>query len=68
MAPLLSSGRPAAGIADLCRRLADIEGTDLPGLIEKLSPGPQIAERALRDLVAQARALTETPRGVRDED
>lgn len=40
----------------------------LPGLISKLSPDPQTAERALQDLVAQARVLAETPLGVRDED
>jgi hypothetical protein len=52
----------------LCCRLADVDGTDLPALIAKLSPDPQSAERTLQDLVAQARALAETPRGVRHED
>jgi hypothetical protein len=52
---------PPADTADLCRRLADIEGTDLPALIEKLSPDPQTAERTFQDLIAQAVELAETP-------
>jgi hypothetical protein len=46
---------PIASVADLCRQLGDIPGTDLPGLIAKLSTDPQTAERTLRDLLAQAR-------------
>ena len=46
---------PIASVADLCRQLGDIPGTDLPGLIAKLSTDPQTAERTLRNLLAQAR-------------
>jgi hypothetical protein len=52
---------PPADIAALCDRLSDIEGTDLPALIEKLSPDQQAAERTLQDLIAQAVELAETP-------
>ncbi len=45
------------GVADLCRQVGDIPGTDLPGLIAKLSPDPASAERAFYDLIAQAQAL-----------
>jgi hypothetical protein len=45
---------PPRDVADLCDRLADIPGTDLPGLIARLSPDPETAEQALRDLTAQA--------------
>ena len=45
---------PPHDVADLCDRLADIPGTDLPGLIARLSPDPETAEQALRDLTAQA--------------
>jgi len=48
---------PPADVADLCRPVADIPGTDLPGFIARLSPDPETAERALRGLIAQARAL-----------
>jgi hypothetical protein len=57
-----------ADVADLCGRLADIEGTDLPALLAKLSPDPQTAEQALQDLIAQVREHAETPLGVRDEE
>lgn len=63
-----TAAEPPADIADLCDRLADIEGTDLPGLINKLSPDPQTAERTLQDLVARARVLAERPLEVRDEE
>jgi hypothetical protein len=63
-----TDAEPPADIAALCRHLADIEGTDLPGLIAKLSPDPQTAERTLQDLVARARELAERPLGVRDEE
>lgn len=45
---------PPADVADLCRQVGDIPGTDLPGLLAALSPDPATAEHALRDLVAQA--------------
>jgi hypothetical protein len=50
-----TSAEPPADIAELCGRLADIEGTDLPGLINTLSPDPGTAERTLQDLVARVR-------------
>jgi hypothetical protein len=48
---------PPRNVADLHGRLADIPGTDLPGLIARLSPDPETAEQTLRDLIAQAQAL-----------
>ncbi len=48
---------PPADVADLCRQLGDIPGTDLPGLIEQFSPDPETAELALRDLIAQVQEL-----------
>ena len=45
---------PPASVADLARQVGEIPGTDLPGLIAKLSPGAGTAERTLRDLIAQA--------------
>jgi hypothetical protein len=48
-------------VADLCRQLGDIPGTDLPRLIAALSPDPTAADRALRDLIAQAQALAAVP-------
>jgi tetratricopeptide (TPR) repeat protein len=45
-----------ADLADLYRQAGDIPGTDLPGLLAALSPDPETAEQALRDLIAQARA------------
>jgi hypothetical protein len=50
---------PPRDIADLYSRLADIPGTDLPGLIARLSPDPESAEQALRDLITQARELAD---------
>jgi len=47
----------AAKVADLCRQLGNISGTDLPGLIAKLSPDPETAEQALRELIARAQEL-----------
>jgi hypothetical protein len=44
-------------VADLCGRLADIPGTDLSSLVASLSPGPETAEQALRDLITQAKEL-----------
>jgi hypothetical protein len=52
---------PVASVADLYRQLGDIPGTDLPGLIAKLSPDPETAEQTLRDLIAQARKLAAAP-------
>jgi hypothetical protein len=61
-----AGAKPPADIADLCGRLAAIEGTDLPALIKKLSPDPETTERALRDLIAQARQLAQTRPGDAD--
>ncbi|MBO0805289.1 MAG: CHAT domain-containing protein [Nocardiopsaceae bacterium] len=63
-----AAAEPPADIADLCDRLADIEGTDLPALIEQLSPDPETAEQTLRDLIAQARQLAEAPPGDPDHE
>jgi hypothetical protein len=52
---------PPRDVADLCDRLADIPGTDLPRLIAALSSDPENAEQALRDLTAQARQLAAAP-------
>lgn len=53
---------PPASVADLCRQVSDIPGTNLPGLIEQFCPDPETAEQALRDLIAQAQELaTESP-------
>jgi hypothetical protein len=52
---------PPAGVAELCRRIGDIPGTDPAGLIARLSPDPGTAETTLRELIA--RALAESPRG-----
>lgn len=46
-----------ADVAELCGLVGDIPGTDLPGLIERFCPDPEIAEQALRDLIAQVREL-----------
>ena len=50
-----------ADLADLDRRVGEIPGTDLPGLIARLSPDPEAAEHALRDLVAQAQEFAAAP-------
>ncbi|MBO0806052.1 MAG: hypothetical protein J2P25_23645 [Nocardiopsaceae bacterium] len=54
-----TAAEPPADIADLCHRLADIEGTDLPALIRQLEPDAETAEQTLCDLIAQARRLAE---------
>lgn len=48
---------PPGDVAELCRQVGDIPGTDLPRLIATLSPVPDTAERALHELIAQAQAL-----------
>jgi tetratricopeptide (TPR) repeat protein len=48
---------PPADTADLCRRLADIPGTDLTSLLNALSPDTDATDQGLRDLIARARAL-----------
>jgi hypothetical protein len=52
---------PPRDVADLSQMIADIPGTDLPRLIAALSPDPETAEQALRDLIAQAQQLAATP-------
>jgi tetratricopeptide (TPR) repeat protein len=52
---------PPPDLADLCRRIGDIPGTEPARLIAQLSPGPGTAERALRELLARVRALAEAP-------
>jgi tetratricopeptide (TPR) repeat protein len=52
-----AAAAPPTGIADLCRQLGDIPGTDLPGLLQTLAPDPAAAEQALRELITQAQAL-----------
>jgi len=52
---------PPADVADLCRRVAGIPGTDLDRLITLLAPDPDTAERTLRELVARIRDLAEAP-------
>jgi hypothetical protein len=41
------------------RQLDDIPGTDLPGLVARLSPDPEAAEATLRGLVVKARELAD---------
>jgi hypothetical protein len=52
-----SAAVPPSDVAELCRQVGDIPGTGLPGLIATLSPVADTAERALHELIAQARAL-----------
>lgn len=61
-----AAAEPPANISGLCRCLDDIPGTDLSGLIAKLSPDLETGERVLRDLIAQARELAATPTGAAD--
>ena len=52
---------PPAGAADLCRRLADIPGTDLTSLLKKVSISADATEQVLRALIARTRALAAAP-------
>ncbi len=52
---------PPADMAGLCRQLGDIPGTDPAHLIAKLSPDPETADRALRNLIAEAQKLADNP-------
>jgi hypothetical protein len=54
---VVGSAASPASVADLDRRLGDVTGTDLPGLVSRLSPDLEMAEQALRDLIAQVQAL-----------
>jgi hypothetical protein len=49
------ASRPA-DIATLCRQVGDNPGADLRRLIAALTPDPDTAEQALRQLIAQAEA------------
>jgi len=51
---------PPTDVADLARQIGDIPGTDLPGLIAKLSPDPEVAEQTLRDIIARTQELAGT--------
>src|SRR5207248_11371268 len=44
-------------VADLCDRVSEIPYSDLPGLIAELSPDPETAEAALRELTAMVQAI-----------
>jgi hypothetical protein len=55
------AAEPPADVGDLCRKLGDIAGTDPAGLITRLSPDPETAERTLRDLITRVRALARKP-------
>ena len=44
---------PPLDVADLCRNLGDIPGTDPASLIAWLSPDPETAGRTLRELIAR---------------
>ena len=48
---------PPSDVAELCRQVRDIPGTDLARLIAALSPIPDAAEQALHELIAQAQAM-----------
>jgi hypothetical protein len=52
---------PPTDVADLCRQVGDIPGTDLPSLIAALSPDPENAEAALCTLIAQAQEIAAQP-------
>ncbi len=52
---------PPTDAADLCRRLADIPGTDLTLLLETVSSGAGATDQVLSDLIARAWALAAAP-------
>jgi tetratricopeptide (TPR) repeat protein len=52
-----SAAVPPVNVADLCRRVGEIPGTDLPGLLAKLSPDPETADNALGEIIKAARRL-----------
>jgi hypothetical protein len=59
---------PPADAADLGRQIGDIPGTDLARLLQALSPDPAATQQALRDLIAQAKALAAAPSEDDDDD
>ena len=52
---------PPADVADLCRQVGDIPGTDLTSLLKKVSIGADATDQVLRALIARARALAVAP-------
>ena len=50
---------PPTSLAALDRQLGDIPGTDLPGLVARLSTDPEAAQATLRGLVVKARELAD---------
>jgi CHAT domain/Protein of unknown function (DUF3039) len=52
---------PPVDVADLCHQVGDIHGTDLPMLIQNLSPDSETTEAALRNLISRATAITAQP-------
>jgi hypothetical protein len=63
---LRRSGGAAAtpnSIADLCRALGDIPGTDPAALVAKLSPDPTAAERTLEELIDVATWIVRLAQG-----
>jgi tetratricopeptide (TPR) repeat protein len=56
-----TAAEPPADIADLCRKLGDIPGTDPAALIARLSPDPETAERTLQAIITEAQALAREP-------
>ncbi len=59
---------PLATVADLCRQVSDIPGTDLPGLLAKLSPDPATAEQTFGALIARAKNSGRLPPWVAGDD
>jgi tetratricopeptide (TPR) repeat protein len=54
-----SRADPPRDILDLSEKLSDIPGTDLAGVIARLSPDPQVAEDTLQAIIAQVLGLAE---------
>jgi hypothetical protein len=50
---------PPANVAELHRNIGEIPGADLAGLIAQLSPSSEAAELALRNIIAQAKELSD---------
>ena len=48
-------------VADLGEKVGDIPGTDLPGLLARLSSDPEVVELALRDLIVRAQGPPTAP-------
>ena len=52
---------PPRDVPDLCRKVGDIPGTNLPDLIASGSPDPAAAEKALRFIIAHAQEIATAP-------